>query len=135
MLEYSRFKYAIILVVLALSLLYALPNVYPQDPSVQITANRGATIDAAFRTKVDGALQAASLRPKKVTVQKDGNLLIRLSSPDEPTRASDALRDVVGSSRLAGPSWRQANAVGSRPAGWCELPDAGGPDHGIAEAL
>ena len=97
MLEYSRFKYAIILVVLALSLLYSLPNVYPQDPSVQITANRGATIDAAFRTKVDAALQKASLHPKKITVQKDGNLLVRLSSPDEQTRASDALRDLVGS--------------------------------------
>jgi preprotein translocase subunit SecD len=97
MLEYSRFNYAIILFVLALSLLYSLPNVYPQDPSVQITANRGATIDAAFRGRVDAALQKAALHPKKITVQKDGNLLVRLSSPDEQTRASDALRDVVGS--------------------------------------
>ena len=95
MLEYSRFKYAIILVVLALSLLYSVPNLYPQDPSIQITANRGAKIDAAFRTRVDGALQKVALHPKKVEVQKDGNLLVRLSSPDEQTRASDALRDVV----------------------------------------
>ena len=45
MLEYSRFKYAIILVVFAFSLLYSLPNVFPQDPAVQVTANRGAKID------------------------------------------------------------------------------------------
>ena len=46
MLEFPRWKYVVILIVVLLSALYALPNVYPQDPSVQITANRGATIGA-----------------------------------------------------------------------------------------
>ena len=42
MLEYARWKYVVILLVLMLSALYALPNVFPQDPSVQVTANRGS---------------------------------------------------------------------------------------------
>ena len=42
MLVYSRSKYVLALLVLLLSVLYSLPNIYPQDPSVQITANRGS---------------------------------------------------------------------------------------------
>ena len=41
MLEFPRWKYFLILIVLAFSALYALPNVYQKDPSVQITASRG----------------------------------------------------------------------------------------------
>ena len=41
MLEFPRWKYAVILLVVLLSTLYALPNIYLKDPSVQITANRG----------------------------------------------------------------------------------------------
>ena len=57
MLEYSRWKYLVILLVLALSVLYAMPNLYPQDPAVQVTANRGSQVDAALKTRVDAALK------------------------------------------------------------------------------
>ena len=40
MLEYSRWKYLVIVLVLAFSVLYALPNVYPQDPAVIVKDNR-----------------------------------------------------------------------------------------------
>ena len=53
MLEYARWKYVLILIVLLLSVLYALPNVFPQDPSVQITANRGSQVDAALHAHLN----------------------------------------------------------------------------------
>ena len=49
MLEYARWKYVVFVVLLVLSLFYAAPNAFPQDPSVQVTANRGATIDAGVQ--------------------------------------------------------------------------------------
>ena len=58
MLEFPRWKYFLILVVLAVSALYALPNVYQKDPSVQITANRGGQIDDALKQRVSAALGA-----------------------------------------------------------------------------
>ena len=78
MLEFPRWKYVVILLVVLLSALYALPNIYPQDPSVQITANRGATIDAALRQKVrgDAARRPASRRSRSRSTS--GNLLVRL---------------------------------------------------------
>ena len=54
MLEFPRWKYFLILIVLAVSALYALPNVYQKDPSVQITAGRGAQLDDAFKQRAGG---------------------------------------------------------------------------------
>ncbi len=50
MLEFARWKYVVIAVVLIFTALYSLPNVYPKDPAVQITANRGAAVDAALES-------------------------------------------------------------------------------------
>ncbi|WCF28498.1 protein translocase subunit SecD [Xylella fastidiosa] len=95
MLELPRWKYVLIFVVLVLSTLYALPNVYQKDPSVQITANRGGHIDDAFRQQVMTDLQASGVVPKAVTKEGE-SLMVRLMSLEMQTRASDVLRAKVG---------------------------------------
>jgi preprotein translocase subunit SecD len=120
MLDYSRSKYIIALLVLLLSTLYSLPNLYPQDPSVQITPNRGSQVDAAFRHRVEEVLKTAGVAPKEVEIQRGGELLVRLASPDAQIKASDALREAVGNSYVVAlnlastvPDW--LTAVGARP--------------------
>ncbi|HHW4672584.1 MAG TPA: protein translocase subunit SecD, partial [Xylella fastidiosa subsp. pauca] len=95
MLELPRWKYVLIFVVFVLSTLYALPNVYQKDPSVQITANRGGHIDDAFRQQVMTDLQASGIVPKAVTKEGE-SLMVRLMSLEMQTRASDVLRAKVG---------------------------------------
>ena len=79
MLEYSRWKYLTILIVVLISAFYALPNVFPQDPSVQISANRGAKIDDALKQQVGQALTKAGLKSKTVEVQGE-NLAPRVQA-------------------------------------------------------
>ena len=83
MLEYSRWKYLVILIALALSLLYSVPNVFPQDPAVQVTANRGTKVDAALQQRVEAALKKASVPFVSSEIGKDGNLLVRTASDDD----------------------------------------------------
>ncbi len=120
MLEYARWKYVVVLIVVLLSALYALPNVFPQDPSVQITANRGAAVDAALRQRVDVALKKAGIAPKAVEVQKDGNLLVRLSDINAQGKAADLLRPELGNNYVVAlnlastvPSW--LTTIGAKP--------------------
>lgn len=97
MLTYARWKYFVILIVLVLSTLYALPNIYPQDPSVQVTANRGAKIDQTLRARVADTLGKAGVSPKAIEVDdRKGNLLVRLGNPDQQVKAADNLRDALG---------------------------------------
>ena len=112
MLEFARWKYIVALLVIAFSVLYALPNVFPQDPSVQVTANRSEAVDEALVQRVEGILAEASVTPKSVSVEGDDNLLVRLSS--------DALRaglggDYVVALNLAStvPDWLAA--LGGKP--------------------
>ena len=119
MLEFPRWKYVLILIVVLASALYALPNLYPQDPSVQITANRGFTIDAALGGRVDTALKAAGVQPKAIE-SETASMLVRLPSLDAQTKANDALRKALGEDYLVAlnlastvPDW--LGDVGARP--------------------
>jgi preprotein translocase subunit SecD len=119
MLEFPRWKYVLILIVVLASALYALPNLYPQDPSVQITANRGFAIDAALRGRVDTALKAAGVQPKAVEAEA-ASMLVRLPGLDAQTKANDALRAALGEDYLVAlnlastvPDW--LGNVGARP--------------------
>ena len=115
MLEYSRWKYLVILLVLALSVLYAVPNAFPQDPAVQVTANRGAKVDAALQQRVEAALKKAAVPFKSSAIEKDGNLMVRTASDDDQSKAADVIRDELGSGYVAAlnqastvPGWMQA---------------------------
>jgi len=101
MLEYARWKYVVALVVLIFSALYALPNVFPQDPSVQISANRGGKIDDALKQQVSASLQKAGLKSKAIETKSE-TMLVRFADNDQQGKAADALRlglAIVTSSR------------------------------------
>ena len=95
MLEFPRWKYVAILLVVVLSVLYALPNIYPSDPSVQITANRGFAIDDALNQRVQAALKEVGVVAKSLDRDKD-SLLVRMPGLDAQTKANDALRTELG---------------------------------------
>ncbi|WP_132999603.1 protein translocase subunit SecD [Luteimonas arsenica] len=96
MLEFPRWKYVVILLVVLLSALYALPNIYPQDPSVQITSNRGAATGAELDAKIQAALAEAGVTAKSVDTTDEGERMVRLLDLDDQTKAADALRPVLG---------------------------------------
>jgi len=96
MLEFPRWKYALILVVLVLAALYALPNAYQKNPSVQITPSTSeARIDEALKTRVEGLLTAAGVTSVGTEIDEN-HLLVRLHDSDAQTLASDTLRPELG---------------------------------------
>jgi preprotein translocase subunit SecD len=119
MLEFARWKFVVIAIVLFLTALYSLPNLYPKDPAVQITANRGAPLDAALVSRVQTLLKANGLGYKSVAVE-GSNLMARVASVDIQTKAANLIRPELGSGytvalNLASnvPGWLQA--VGGKP--------------------
>jgi len=121
MLTYARWKYAAFLIILLLSAVYAVPNMFPQDPSVQVTANRGAPVDEALRKRVEDGLKTAGIAVKQVEIdKKKNNLLVRVTNPDLQVKAADALRPQLGSDYIVAlniastvPDWLEK--VGARP--------------------
>jgi len=95
MLEFARWKYFLVLTLLLLSVLYALPNVYLKEPSVQVSANRGGEIDQALLDRVNTLLNQAGISPRLVAQEAD-NVVVRLDSLEAQTRANDVLRRQLG---------------------------------------
>jgi preprotein translocase subunit SecD len=118
MLEYARWKYVVALVVLLASALYALPNLYPQDAAVQITANRGFAVDDALDARVEGLLKEAGIAPKSVAAEGK-NLMVRLDTADQ-LKAAELIRASLGNGYVVAqnlastvPGW--LDAVGAQP--------------------
>ncbi len=120
MLEFPRWKYVLILLVLIASTLYSLPNLYPKDPSVQVTANRGSATGITLRQKVEQGVSAAGLQPKAIEAVEDATVMVRLNSPDQQTQLQDALRGSLGNDYSVAlnllptvPKWLES--IGARP--------------------
>jgi len=95
--DFPRWKYALVIVVLALGVLYAVPNLFQRQPAVQISANRGATVDQALETRVRGILQKQNIPTQKIELdEKTHRLLARFSTPETQLKASDILTDELG---------------------------------------
>lgn len=119
MLELPRWKYVLIALILVIGVFYSLPNLYPQDPAVQISANRGSTVDEALKTRVEGLLAEQKLQATAIEVGAD-NLLVRMANPDVQLRAADFLREQLGRNYVVAlnlastvPGWLRA--IGASP--------------------
>lgn len=113
--RYPLWKYLLILVVLVAGLIYALPNLFPEDPAVQISsAQTGETLSESEIERVENALDDAGIAVKSIE-QTNQQWLIRLPDSNEQLRTQEIASDVLGDDATvalnlaeATPGWLQA---------------------------
>lgn len=88
--RYPLWKNLLVLIVLMVATVYAMPNLFGDDPAVQISAGRTATVDLDLVNQAETALKDAGIDYKGVELEAE-KLLIRLNSPGEQLRAKDLL--------------------------------------------
>ena len=92
MLEYARWKYVLIAVVLLLALLFALPNVFGEDPALQVARkdHNSMTADGAKEVQV-------FLRDRKIPVgdsyMDGGRFMLRFANVADQLAARDAVNE------------------------------------------
>lgn len=90
--RYPVWKYAIIVIVLLVGLIYSLPNFFGEAPAVQVSAAKSTVkVDAATQGRVEEALKTAGLTPDLLTLE-GGSLRARFGTPDEQLKARDVLQ-------------------------------------------
>ncbi|HET8902799.1 MAG TPA: protein translocase subunit SecD, partial [Saccharospirillum sp.] len=78
--KYPLWKYAIILAVLVLGVLYSLPNLFPADPAIQIQgAEAGVQMNDTTLQRVEQLLDDANIDHFGAELNEQ-SLLIRLNS-------------------------------------------------------
>ncbi|NUU64605.1 protein translocase subunit SecD [Enterobacteriaceae bacterium BIT-l23] len=93
--RYPLWKYIMLIVVIIVGLLYALPNLYGEDPAVQITGARGVAASEQTLNQVQNTLKKEQISAKSIALE-DGSILARFDSSDTQLRARESLMEVLG---------------------------------------
>ena len=118
--QYPAWKYLVIVVVLIIAGLYAAPNLYPDEPAVQITsAAAGTQLSESVLTESQSLLKEAGIN------YHDGNFegntaLVRLDNTEEQLKAREVLRQNLGENYVVAlnlaqttPEWLRS--IGAKP--------------------
>ena len=111
--RYPVWKYALLIVVIVFAIIYALPNAYPEDPTIEISGDE-ASVTAATLKRVEAFLSAQNITYKKIEINENGKLLIRFADTASQLSVAEPLRELMGSNYItalnlaaATPQWLQ----------------------------
>ncbi|MDP7192509.1 MAG: hypothetical protein QF734_04350, partial [Arenicellales bacterium] len=104
-------KWLIIAVVIVPGAFYALPNLFGDDPGIQLRGARGGTLSTAEFSQIETALVAGGIPPRSAVLD-DRGIRLRFDSLDEQLRARDLLEGTLNDSYTvaltllpAAPTW------------------------------
>ena len=115
--KYPAWKNLLILLVVFLGFLYSVPNIYPDDEAIQISAD-GVSMNESDMATITTALEAAQVDffGEEVT---DESILVRVSSVEDQLIAKTAIEDALTDNYIVAlnlapttPTWLQAIGAG-----------------------
>ncbi|MDA9620570.1 protein translocase subunit SecD [bacterium] len=93
--RFSIGTHAFILIVLAVGIIYSLPNLYPAKPAIQIAyTDSGQSADQGLLNEVTQILSAKSIESESIGL-KDNNIVAKFSSFDDQLAAKSALQRIL----------------------------------------
>ncbi|EJL6264240.1 protein translocase subunit SecD [Vibrio cholerae] len=117
--RYPLWKYLMVMLTIAVAALYALPNIYGEDPAIQITGARGASVDMSTLDAVTDALNKAQLSQKSIVLE-NGSILVRFNDTDTQISARDIISEALGKDKIVAlnlapstPDWLES--IGAAP--------------------
>jgi len=93
--QYPIWKYVLIITVILTGVLYALPNLYGDDPAVQVSPLRGTSIDEASVARVSELLKGEGIGTKSIE-QMERAILIRFNNTEDQLQAKDLIGEKMG---------------------------------------
>ena len=93
--RYPLWKTLMVAFIVAIGALYATPNLYGEDPAVQVSGLRGVEANVATLDTIKGHLNASSIDYASIVLEK-GQILARFKNTEEQLKARDVLDDNLG---------------------------------------
>jgi len=112
--QYPAWKYLLILILLIVGVFYSLPNLYGEDPAVQVSSARGTPLGDTLLGMVKTHLSDHKLKARSIEMGKT-RLLVRFNNTDDQLAANDVIKEALGSNYVVAlnlapstPGWLQA---------------------------
>ncbi len=93
--RYPWWKYLVVGLVVLIGALYALPNLYGDDPAIQISPARGLQLDDVVFGRVQAGLAGAGVVVKSLELTPQ-RLLVRLTDTEAQLKAADVVESELG---------------------------------------
>jgi preprotein translocase subunit SecD len=90
MYHFSPWKYWLVIAVMVLGLLFFLPNVFGEDPALQLARQNRQAIDAVTEQRVLESLKAKAISIKESRIEEE-RLVLRFDNNEVQSQARDAL--------------------------------------------
>lgn len=117
--QYPAWKYLLLIVITVVGLLYAMPNIFGDDPAVQVSPVKSVQFDENTVSEVNAILDNAGLAVKS-SVFENGKFLIRFKNTEDQLKAKSLLKESLGRQAVvalnlapATPAW--LSAMGGQP--------------------
>ncbi|MCP4431040.1 MAG: protein translocase subunit SecD [Gammaproteobacteria bacterium] len=94
--QYASWKYILLALIVALGLVYAAPNLYGEDPALQIS-HRVNLIDEAELTQVSSLLENEKIEYQSVNLE-NGNILVRFDNTEQQLTAATRVGELLRAS-------------------------------------
>jgi preprotein translocase subunit SecD len=94
--HFPLWKNLLILIVFVIGIIYSLPTLYGDDPSVQVSSTQAANIGQEQANRIESDIKSAGVAVKAFEF-KDGRILARFNNTDDQLKVDDLLRDTLGS--------------------------------------
>ncbi|WP_448757545.1 protein translocase subunit SecD [Aggregatibacter sp.] len=120
--RYPLWKNLMVIFLVAIGVLYALPNLYGEDPAVQISGTRGQEADSGVLSEVQTVLKDNNLSTKSVVLE-NGSILVRFDNTDAQLLAKDKITEKLGTNysvalNLAPATPKWLSSIGGNPMKW-----------------
>ncbi len=111
--QYPLWKYILLIVVLLFASIFALPNLYGEDPAVQVSHRTKSLLDED-KLAIEQTIQSKDIAIKSAELTQ-GRLLVRFNDTETQLIAAEALKEALGKQYLialnlapATPDWLRA---------------------------
>jgi len=91
--QYPLWKYIMLIIVLIIGLIYSLPNIYGENPSVQVSHRSKSLVDEDL-SNIEKILTAANITFSESDIT-EGRLLIRFDDESTQLTAAETLKDTL----------------------------------------
>lgn len=118
--RYPLWKNLLVVVVIVTAIIYAMPNLFGDDPAVQVSAGRLNSVDLQLVNEIESTLKQADI-PYKGVVLEENRLLIRFSDANEQLKARELIQqslsddDYIVALNLAPNTPQILRSMGAKP--------------------
>lgn len=117
--RYSLWRYVFLALLIIIGIIYTLPNLYGEDPAIQISAKESTSVSETLEKRITSILSVQHLSFQSIQRTKNA-ILVRFYDTETQLRGQDLVQAVVGSDYSVAlnlaprvPKWLQV--IGEKP--------------------